>query len=270
MLFRSTIVQPTVDRSVPGQDVYATLRTQTTWGINSGKFSINTGIYFSLGAGNTFPEYFSGDPDHPDYAVTHAYNCGNHADSYGWGTYYFDDATVHQYSGGVGKGFSQNELDVKALNCTPNALFAAFCAWDGGQLVTAEALDYIGTSNFPEGENRINPGATVDCDGLNIAGDASSHCDAVFNHPMPVSTVTGASRIASPGYVAADAVRINDADEPWRDLKGNLMDLVVLPGDSFGYRGKGLGYSSIKHHLTQVLTPRMKTGSLGARCMRFK
>jgi len=40
--------------------------------------------------------------------------------------------------------------------------------------------------------------------------------------------------------------------------------------DVFGYRGYGLGWSTIRHHINQTLTPRMKQASVGARCMRFK
>ena len=37
----------------------------------------------------------------------------------------------------------RTHLDQKALNCSPNALFAAFCVWDGGQLATAEVIDNV-------------------------------------------------------------------------------------------------------------------------------
>jgi hypothetical protein len=60
------------------------------------------------------------------------------------------------------------------------------------------------------------------------------------------------------------------ADEGWRDLKGNLLEPVVLPNDRFDFCGLGLGYSSVIHHRPQILTPRMKGGSFGARCMRLK
>ena len=132
--------------------------------------------------------------------------------------------------------------------------------------MSAEAMDFIGQGG------RITAGAATNCSsGLNIASDGSQRCDTVFNYPQVGNqTVTGANRIASPGYVPADVVRINAADEPWRDLKGNLMDLVVKADNSFEYRGSGMGFGTILHHRTQVLTPRMKTGSLGARCMRLK
>src|SRR5207237_4284529 len=75
-----------------------------------------------------------------------ALNCYNGPGSYGYSTYWFDDATTHQYSGaplGQGKYFTKDQLDEKSLTCSPFGLFAAFCAWDGGQLATAEVIDNI-------------------------------------------------------------------------------------------------------------------------------
>jgi hypothetical protein len=273
-----SIVQPTVDRAYPGQDIYLGRYTQSTWSITTGNFTMATGVYYALGAGHLFPEYYTnpnvGWPA-PDYAVTHGYNCGNGNGSYGLGTYYFDDATVAQYSGGAGKYFTQAQLDVKSLNCTPTALFAAFCAWDGGELATDTAMGAIGgggrVNSYPQGP------AGGDCNQLNIASDGSQTCRAqnVYYYPPDGgNSRSGASRIAAPGRVLADAVRIGANDEPWFDMKGNLMDMYVVTSgpDNMGfmYSGLGMGYGTIQHHRTQVLTPRMKSGAVGARCMRFK
>ena len=38
----------------------------------------------------------------------------------------------------------------------------------------------------------------------------------------------------------------------------------------FSFRGYGIGWASIQAHRTQTTTPRMKTASFGARCMRFR
>jgi hypothetical protein len=265
-----SIVQPTVDLAYPGQDIYNTLRTQSTWGINSGNYNINPGIYFSLGAGHLFPEYWTGPGwPAPDYAVTHGYNCGNGNSSYGQGTYYFEDNIVRDYSGGVSKYFSQAQLDVKAMNCAPFALYAAFCAWDGGQLATDEVISYVAGA----GDTRLRVAGQVPgcANGINSASDGSQRCDNVYAYPPPGNTtLTGASRIAPPGRVAADTVVLNAGDEPWYDLKGNLLEIVVKADNTFNYRGWGIGYGTVTHHRAQILTPRMKGGSFGARCMRFK
>lgn len=269
-----TVATPTTDMLYPGQDIYNTNRTQTTWGVNNGTFNINAGIYTAFAAGHLFPEYWTGAGwPAPDYAVTHGYNCGNGASSYGVGTYYLDDQTIQTYNAGIGKYFSQNELDVKTATCIPFAVYAALCAWDGGQLATAAVVDFVTNNNA-----RILAGGTPSCsNGINSASDGSQSCQGggggalVYSFPAANGvTYTGASRVAPPGRVAADVLRINPQDEPWHDLKGNVLEAVLKADNTFDYRGYGLGWGTITHHRNQILTPRMKGGSFGARCMRFK
>jgi hypothetical protein len=73
-------------------------------------------------------------------------NCGqgcwfnSGAGQNGHPTYYWDDTTQTNQFGAGKRVASQSELDVKSLNCTPQLLFAAFCAWDGGRLPTDAEL----------------------------------------------------------------------------------------------------------------------------------
>lgn len=255
-----TITNPTTDLLYPGPDKNA--------GIVAGPYFINTGLYYALTASHFFPEYPT------EYSVTHALNCSNANNAYGFGTYYFEDQVVQTYGGGVGKYFSQNELDVKSANCTPFAVFAAFCAWDGGQLATDGVMNFVTAGN-----RLLVNGAVPACsNGINSVSDSSQRCDGVsmplvYSYPATNGvTYTGASRIAAPGRVAADVLRINANDEPWFDLKGNLLEVVLKSNDTFGNVGYGLGYSSVRGgaHPVQSSTPRHKGGSFGARCMRFK
>lgn len=68
-------------------------------------------------------------------------------------------------------------------------------------------------------------------------------------------------------------MRINAGDEPWMDLIGNLEEITLRntddPAVRFRYKGYGHQYGSITHHRNQWTTPRGKSGSIGARCMRF-
>ena len=68
----------------------------------------------------------------------------------------------------------------------------------------------------------------------------------------------------------ADAIKLADGDEPWMDLQGNLSEGVLRADGRFHFRGLGLGYASTQAHRTQQTTPRMKSASFGARCMRFR
>jgi len=254
-----TVTTPSpADRLYPGQDVNASVRTQPSWNVNNGSFVIDPGLYNTLGAQPFFPEYT------PDYAATHNLNCGNEMGSYGFGTYWFPANIVQTYSGGVGKKFTQQEMDVKALNCSTFGLYAAFCAWDGGQLATSEVWDYVTNNN-------ARLGAAPNCNGINGASDTGTACPAVYFYPDDGgNTYDGAARVAPPGRVPGDTLVINAADEPWYDMKGNLLEAVLMPDNTFFYRGYGQGYGSVTHHKAQEFTPRMKAASFGARCMRFR
>jgi len=288
-----TVTNPTgANLLYPGQDQFlANFPTQNTWSVGSGTFSYDAGIFYMLGAQHSFVEYITGPGwPTPDYAAAHALNCFNGNGSYGYSTYWMDQATVSTYGGGVGKLFTQAQMDEKSLNCTPNAMFAAFCAWDGGQLMTAEVSDaitgntveqaYVNASTYQNGKLAVARGQCPQPDPVNYPGstlisysDGGTPCYSYF-YPFIAGgeTYDGSSRIAPPGRVVADQVKIAAADEPWMDMMGNVQDVVIKKGETtrFDYRGFGNEWGSIVHHKNQQTTPRNKGGAFGARCMRFK
>ena len=223
-----------------------------------------------------------------DYGASHALNCSNDNDSYGYSTYWFDKDTVMTYSGGRdparrnGKYFSKNELDEKSLTCVPFGLLAAFCAWDGGQLASAEVIDDI-TGNtvssvysssmqngkLAAGQSNCGPGGNS----YITYSDGGTPCFPYF-YPNDNGQAfhDGSSRIAPPGRMPADVISKSVGDEPWMDLIGNLHEAVFKAGDTqlFDYRGYGHEYGSILYHKLQQSTARGKGGSFGGRCMRFK
>lgn len=67
---------------------------------------------------------------------------GCYVQSMGSPTYWHPAAALEAQAGDMARAFSQDELDVKVLNCTPAALFAAFCAYDGGHLTTSAEWEY--------------------------------------------------------------------------------------------------------------------------------
>lgn len=244
----------------PGQDVNAALGG--FWGnILDGVYTIHPGLVQTFGETHFFPEY-----ENPD-AGYHALNCSNDKGSYGFGTYFLPVDAIRALSGKPadqvpGKAFSREEMDERALNCTTLAMFAAFCAWDGGQLATDAVMEYVTAGRL---------GGAGDCaDGVNSTMDAADACYMVWYQPSPSADSDDSGRIAPPGRVAADVVRITPEDEGWFDLKGNLVEAVLTSTDGFSTVGRGIGYYSISLHQTQIMTPRYKSGSLGARCMRLK
>jgi hypothetical protein len=302
-----TIKNATTDLLNAGQDQYLLNHwVQDTWWIGgpagpqpegtSVDYTIDTGLFHALGAAHFFAEYYA-DPtkwlEGPGHAASHALNCSNEDGSYGYPTYWFDKATTIANSGGTqGKYFSKAQLDEKSLNCTPNALFAAFCAWDGGQLATAEVIDNVT-------ENTVSPifddgacqgGAACQngklAVGKSTCGLSGTHtlitypnanttpCSDVYYYPNDNGNDShdGSSRVAAPGRVPADAIAKNPGDEAWMDLIGNLQEAVLAKAETtrFDYRGYGGGWYSAQNHHNQQTTPRHKSGAFGARCMRFK
>jgi hypothetical protein len=263
-----TVTNPTgANILYPGQDLYAPTQHLADWSDVSGTYTIYTGINYSIGLAILFPEYT------PAYASSHDFNCINNVGSYAFPTYWFDGPTLTAAGANIGvtvgaRAYTKDDLDEKALNCTPNGLYAAFCAWDGGQIASTEVWDYVGTPARIGGGSECGAGGNT----LIMHSDSGAGaCANTYYYPYTGTTADDAARIAPPGRVVADTVKINAADEPWMDMKGNLMEVVLKPDSAtFDLRGYGMGYNSIGYHRLQMSTPRGKTAELGARCMRFK
>lgn len=227
------------------------------------------------------------------YVDLHGNNCGAYAGSYGFSTYYYPpdilarDGQLARANGvgSLGQAISaQDLLDVKAMNCITNAMLAAFCAWDGGQLATDEVLDYV-TATPPSLGNISGCGTQYDNHG-ELLGNNFAHTvqtggrcapvplvnatfDAGDNLPMPGSSLNvhnyhypdngspsydKAWEVAAPGRASSaaaasgapvDMVRINASDEPWMDLNGNLSE-AVFDVSSGAFTGKfGMKYRGI-------------------------
>lgn len=241
----------------PGQDVNRKVRTQS-WDVASGTYTIYPGIAQTFGEPHFLPE-------HEGNAATHALNCSNEEGSYGFGTYWQPTSTLKAISSNAGsvsgKAFPQATMDRQALNCTTLAMFAAFCAWDGGELVAEEVMQHVL-------DGRLGPSGEC-AGGINMTADSGAACYKVWYVPSG-SSADDSGRVAPPGRIAADVIKIAPTDEGWFDLKGNLFETVVQSDDRFNYMGHGLGYGSVRHHRSQIMTPRFKSGSFGARCMRLK
>jgi hypothetical protein len=170
------------------------------------------------------------------------------------------------------------------MNCIPAAVLAAFCHWDGGQLATDEVLDFVTGAAPTLG---FTAGCGTRCAPLNqvqATSDSGSDTGVVYYYPYYAGTTEGTSRVASPGRVTTDVVRINAADEPWMDLHGNMHEIVldVTGGtfnDRFGIKYRGLGYTSARaggnggspaSTTGRYNWPEYKAAYSGGRCMRFK
>ncbi len=216
------------------------------------------------------------------YVDLHGMNCATWDGTFGFPTFWYPADVLNRdgqlpradgvdYAGKpiVGK----DVLDVKSMNCITNAMLAAFCAWDGGQLATDEVLDYIteappklgnvsgcGTQYDNHGEllnnvftNTVQTGgrcapvslinATFDAgDALPVANSPLNEHN--YHYPdLGGQTHDKAWQISAPGRAslatqangkAVDAIRINPNDEPWMDLHGNLNEAALdMNGGAF-------------------------------------
>jgi hypothetical protein len=198
------------------------------------------------------------------YVYVHGHNCFQGANSWGFPTYWYPADVMQNENGGLARAATKEQLDVKAMTCIPNAVLAAFCAWDGGQLATQAVLDNV-TANG----TRLAP---LDPTKVNVSSDSAS-ISQVYYYPAfgPTATHEGVSRIAAPGRVAADVVSLNGS-EPWMDLRGNLNEVALVGPTGFTLLYQGIGYSSARavNNPNALRLPEYKAGYSGGRCMRFK
>jgi hypothetical protein len=198
------------------------------------------------------------------YVYVHGHNCYQGAGSYGFPTYYYPPDVMTNQNGGLARAATKAELDVKAMTCIPNAVLAAFCAWDGGQLATESVLDAVTAQG-----TRLAP---LDPSKVNVSADSAS-TSQVYYYPSfgPNVTHEGVSRIAAPGRVGADVVSI-DGGEPWMDLRGNLNEVALSANGGFSLLYQGIGYSSARAlaNPQALRLPEYKAGYSGGRCMRFR
>jgi hypothetical protein len=198
------------------------------------------------------------------YVYVHGHNCYQGAGSYGFPTYWYPADVMQNQNGGLPRAASRADLDVKAMTCIPNAVLAAFCEWDGGQLATEAVLEKV-TANG----TRLAP---IDPSKVNVSSDSAS-TSQVYYYPSfgPDVTHEGVSRIAAPGRIAADVVSI-DGSEPWMDLRGNLNEVALATSGGFTLLYSGIGYSSARalNNPQALRLPEYKAGYSGGRCMRFR
>ena len=218
------------------------------------------------------------------YVYVHGNNCFQGAGSYGFPTFFYP-ADVMTKNGGLARAVPQglanakDYLDAKSMNCAPSAIFAAFCHWDGGQLATDEVLDTVTNTTFNPTDTRTCGSRCAALANVQATSDSGSDTGLKYFWPFYPNGTTheGVSRVASPGRVATDVVRINPADEPWMDLHGNMNELALnMTGATFTgqfvVKYRGIGYNSARalRNTTAFTYPEYKAAYTGARCMRFK
>jgi hypothetical protein len=168
------------------------------------------------------------------------------------------------------KPYTQDYYDIKAMNCAPSYMYAAFCAWDGGFLPTqAQVAGAYGIGQYPwttaTGASApflpnpypvtaaLFPNISSFLDTVNWDNDSWGGKPGNFyfypnggsmaEQPDEIST-TGldySAYIASPGRFPLDLTRLKSASfggtEGWQDLGANMMETMasasLTGGDPF-------------------------------------
>jgi len=202
--------------------------------------------------------------------------CGMNAGAYGHRTYW-SDATQMAYFGEPPRTISQDILDEKSMNCMTAMMFAAFCAWDGGYLISRDAISAAyGPKAWPWGDTPTPADEVAKIANYNAGVSNFGAKDPRYLFPL-VDYGTFANDftpiIAPPGRFPGDiASQARPApQESWMDLGGNMLEFSQYNGGWYGWTG-----SSWEGHLagygplwTTGVNFVDKYGKTGARCMRL-
>ena len=207
--------------------------------------------------------------------------CYNGAGSYAHNTYWQDAGALSEF-GIPARPLPREVTDAKSLNCAMPIMFAAFCAWDGGELATlADFADAWGSpSRFPWGAADIGRPRYNWCNGYPPAngqpGTGGFTCQDgslgdngnFYRYPKGTNLANDLSPfIAAPGRFSSDATANRRGGEPWQDLFANLAEYtgdITPANDTFcdfsatpaagaptctraGKDGPGTSYAGVPH-----------------------
>lgn len=164
--------------------------------------------------------------------------CYNGDGSYGHNTYWQAPTALAEY-GLPARSLPQAVSDAKPLNCAMPIMFAAFCAWDGGEL--ARLADYADAwtspQRYPWGAADIKRPNYNWCNGYPPANGQPGTGGFTCQDPLlgdngnfyrfPAATDLSKDLspfIAAPGRFATDATSAKRNGESWQDLFANLAE----------------------------------------------
>lgn len=178
--------------------------------------------------------------------------CYNDSDSYSANTYWVDD--VHNADFGLPpRSLDRSISDEKPLNCQMPIMYAAFCAWDGGEMaVLADYWDaWVSPPNtYPWGPTDLLRPKYNWCNGPYGNGGFKCQCDPVLNPGFagcPANGFTGIDEvgvfyeyprftnraadneplIAAPGRMVSDATLVQSEGTSWMDFFANLAEYTA-------------------------------------------
>jgi hypothetical protein len=147
-------------------------------------------------------------------------------------TVWTDDATrTSFFEPSAGSATDRDRLDEKSANCMTPIMFASFCAWDGGYVMTEDAfMKAYGPATLPWGEPAaglsMNQDATARSN-YNINGLSNLVANPPrYNYPPSTNYANQQTQlIAAPGRFPLDIASVTrPAQESWMDISGNMLE----------------------------------------------
>jgi hypothetical protein len=172
--------------------------------------------------------------------------CYNGDGDYAANTYWMDAAHEAEF-GLPARSLPRSVSDEKPLNCAMPIMFAAFCAWDGGEM--AKGADYLdvwpstypwAASNLCPGTGGAGPGGSLPCANYNWCNGTyqnggftcqnlslSTNGEVGVFYEFPIATDRSKDNeplIAAPGRFTADATLLKAGADSWMDVFANLAE----------------------------------------------
>jgi len=179
--------------------------------------------------------------------------CANYAGSYSANTYWLDYDIAD--FGLPKRPIPRAVSDEKPMNCAMPIMFAAFCAWDGGEMPIYDDYLDVWTQAYPWGATDtvrpsynwcngtfFNGGFTCQCappDGVHApnlqgqtcpAGGLSTNGEQGVFYQFPNATDRSKDNeplIAAPGRITGDASALKSGGESWFDIYANLAEYTA-------------------------------------------
>jgi hypothetical protein len=174
--------------------------------------------------------------------------CYNDVGSYSANTYWVD-AVRNADFGLPPRSLARTISDEKPLNCQMPIMYAAFCAWDGGELALLDDYRDVWVSppnTYPWGPTDTlrptynwcngpyqNGGFTCQCDGVHNVGSTCpaggftgiGEAGVFYEYPRNTNrSKDNSPLIAAPGRIAGDATLAQSEGSSWMDVFANLAE----------------------------------------------
>lgn len=200
------------------------------------------------------------------------------AGGYGHRTYWYDAALSASFGEVPRSAAMKDILDEKSMNCMIAPMFAAFCAWDGGYMISQAAIAAAyGPSQWPWGDSPTPQDAVAMITNYN-AGTSGFGATKNPRYLFPVvNYATFADDlspvIAAPGRFVDDVSQVQPiagSTESYMDLGGNMIEWSSNAGNYHGWTGSSFEGHVYPRGWVGGVSPLDKYGKGSSRCMRLR